>query len=83
MAWFLILLLLLSTPGYLLIGWVIFGSWTRFWDAVKEVFWQEAEPWEPEAHQGVGATVRMVLFLLACVALVFLEYQLLHDVFAS
>jgi hypothetical protein len=71
-----------SIPSYIVIGWVIFGSWSGFLEALWVSLFCGHEPWVTEGWEDAWwLTVKFFFFLLAVAAFTYAEYQLLAYLF--
>jgi hypothetical protein len=74
----------LNVPVYILIGWVLFGAWSEFWESIKFwltpdiISWFRGERWED-----AWAETRLLLFVVLCVIAVVVEYLSINKYFFS
>jgi hypothetical protein len=78
----LVILIVINTPIYILLGRVFFGNWGDFWECVR--FWFTPDVFSMfngEYGADLGATLKLGIFLLLCGGAVFAEYALYQKMF--
>lgn len=76
--WYWVVLIAVNTPVYGLIGWLIFDDFAGFFEALR--YWITPDAWswlKGELFEDLWAEMKMLVFLVACVAIVAGEHYAL------
>jgi hypothetical protein len=80
-----ILLVMANAPIYFLFGWLVFGTWSKFVEALWYVFCAAGYQFDygEESQRRLLALVKVLWFLISAAAVVGLEYALATRVLAG
>ncbi|QDT63978.1 hypothetical protein [Calycomorphotria hydatis] len=73
------ILLVVNIPCYIGIGYFYFGSWRDFGESLRYLI----SPWwlsliNDESHEDAWYSIKFLIFVVTCIALVVAEWKLLH-----
>ena len=79
-----IILALANIPTYFILGWLVFSNWSNFWDSIK--FWFTPDVlslFNGERVDNFWAEMKILWWILLCVAVVFAEAHAIEKFFLS
>lgn len=75
-----VILVVLNVPLYVLIGWLLFDSWSGLLGdldrAISPILAWFRGDWDEAFYGGWWAQAKLDAFVVACTGVIFLEYQL-------
>jgi hypothetical protein len=73
-----VILVVLNAPTYLLLGWMFYGSWSGFVDAVWYFFTNSSEFKVEEQPAAMMNALKLCGYLFSIVVVVYAEYRLIN-----